>query len=704
MQKWKALQLAEDIWHQEFQNSDVDKSGFLDLSEYVLVLHRASESAKKTTPAAPGQEVPQNELLQARGFLPPGNTRYEEYLRMQETFVQITGDVTTNKPIPEEECVKLFVQHHPGLTFEQAIAGFKQYDLDGSKGLNLHEYVLLSDDMAKGVFSLDGPTAKAEEHQTEALVVLGYLPDAQGNHRLQLELTQFQHDFQNLDIDGTGTLTQQQFIAHAIQQWAITCDEASAMFLLHDKDRSGLLNLHEYILLRHDMVMQYGRSVHRPHAELRVVIDKRARFGLGAAPAGVWPGSLTDRKNAFVGLKEIAGSAQAGVVSKAHPKSAYGRNFDDFGAVTAGFASPYDWRGIVVTDVYRADGAFRIAKFVEDNARQLAFRTAGESHNFSHDWTIKIRDLFKDVPSDDLPVMLVTLASAAQKVIRSQSVMVRCSAPCKVIGSIHGQFRDLLLLFREFGFPSADGDIETCTYVFNGNYFGTQATASHQLEVIALLLALKVLYPSKIFLLRGDIDFEEGSDVFKQQLVDAQLGPQTEDVFTGIFDAVEWFPLSALLQDSVLVVHGGIGDGSWGLRELASIQRPIKVRGNPPNLLATVFQALTSNPALSDATTGFRKDGAKSNETEFGQDVTANFCRLNHIKMIIRSNEFNPTQSSAPGGVTFMHSGRIVNVFSARDFGPAHDSGTVNDGGMLLIVIDEAGHLRLRAKRLLRST
>ena len=68
------------------------------------------------------------------------------------------------------------------------------------------------------------------------------------------------------------------------------------------------------------------------------------------------------------------------------------------------------------------------------------------------------------------------------------------------------------------------------------------------------------------------------------------------------------------------------------------------------------------------------------------------------------SSRFNPTQSSAPGGVTFMHSGRIVNVFSARDFGPAHDSGTVNDGGMLLMVIDEAGHLRLRAKRLLRST
>ena len=53
-----------------------DKSGFLDLAEYVLVLHRAGEYANKHNPVAPGQEMPQNALLQERGFLPAGNARY----------------------------------------------------------------------------------------------------------------------------------------------------------------------------------------------------------------------------------------------------------------------------------------------------------------------------------------------------------------------------------------------------------------------------------------------------------------------------------------------------------------------------------------------------------------------------------------------------------------------------------------------------
>ena len=38
-----------------------------------------------------------------------------------------------------------------------------------------------------------------------------------------------------MDISGKGTLTQEEFIAHAIQQWAISCDEASAVFQRHDK-------------------------------------------------------------------------------------------------------------------------------------------------------------------------------------------------------------------------------------------------------------------------------------------------------------------------------------------------------------------------------------------------------------------------------------------------------------------------------------
>ena len=63
-------------------------------------------------------------------------------------------------------------------------------------------------------------------------------------------------------------------------------------------------------------------------------------------------------------------------------------------------------------------------------------------------------------------------------------------APCKVFGDVHGQLRDLLVLFGYFGFPNhRGGDIHTTNYVFNGDWVDR---GPHQLETIIVLFALKV--------------------------------------------------------------------------------------------------------------------------------------------------------------------------------------------------------------------
>ena len=60
--------------------------------------------------------------------------------------------------------------------------------------------------------------------------------------------------------------------------------------------------------------------------------------------------------------------------------------------------------------------------------------------------------------------------------------MVRVCAPAKVFGDLHGQLRDLLLLFAHHGFPShRGGDVEAVAYVFNGDFVDRGA---HQLEVL----------------------------------------------------------------------------------------------------------------------------------------------------------------------------------------------------------------------------
>ncbi|CAJ1383760.1 unnamed protein product [Effrenium voratum] len=102
------------------------------------------------------------------------------------------------------------------------------------------------------------------------------------------------------------------------------------------------------------------------------------------------------------------------------------------------------------------------------------------------------------------------LAKACSRQLSSYPSLVRVTAPAKVFGDIHGQFRDMLLLFSTFGRPfHCGGDIQTTSYVFNGDFVDRGA---HQLEVITLLFALHVVYPVQVFLVRGNHEFRDMSE------------------------------------------------------------------------------------------------------------------------------------------------------------------------------------------------
>ena len=69
------------------------------------------------------------------------------------------------------------------------------------------------------------------------------------------------------------------------------------------------------------------------------------------------------------------------------------------------------------------------------------------------------------------------------------------SAPVTLCGDIHGQFYDLLELFR------IGGEIPDTNYIFIGDYVDR---GYNSVETIEILMCYKIKYPSHVTLIRGN--------------------------------------------------------------------------------------------------------------------------------------------------------------------------------------------------------
>jgi protein phosphatase len=96
---------------------------------------------------------------------------------------------------------------------------------------------------------------------------------------------------------------------------------------------------------------------------------------------------------------------------------------------------------------------------------------------------------------------IISLVVQFEEILKSQPNILEVTAPVKVFGDIHGHFSSLLKFFDLWGTPDEKGDIECFDYLFLGNYVDR---GDYSLETICLLMALKVKYPSKIHLIRGN--------------------------------------------------------------------------------------------------------------------------------------------------------------------------------------------------------
>ena len=131
------------------------------------------------------------------------------------------------------------------------------------------------------------------------------------------------------------------------------------------------------------------------------------------------------------------------------------------------------------------------------------------------------------------------LCTAAKDIFIEESNIQTLYSPITICGDIHGQFYDLIELFK------VGGDCPRTNYLFMGDFVDR---GFYSVETFLLLLALKVRYPKRIHLIRGNHESRQITQVygFYDECLRKYGSVNVWRYTTDIFD---YLPLAAIIDE-----------------------------------------------------------------------------------------------------------------------------------------------------------
>ncbi|RKP08097.1 serine/threonine-protein phosphatase 4 catalytic subunit [Thamnocephalis sphaerospora] len=235
------------------------------------------------------------------------------------------------------------------------------------------------------------------------------------------------------------------------------------------------------------------------------------------------------------------------------------------------------------------------------------------------------------------------LCDKACEILIQESNVQRIDAPVTICGDIHGQFHDLIELFR------VGGECPETNYLFMGDFVDR---GFYSVETFLLLLALKVRYPDRITLIRGNHESRQITQVygFYDECM-RKFG--SVDVWRHCCDVFDYLTLAAVIDDRVLCVHGGLSPKITRLDQIHYIDRKQEVPHDGP-----MCDLLWSDPEdISGWASSPRGAGYL-----FGGDVAAMFLQVNDLHMIARAHQL------VMEGYKSMFDDTVVTVWSAPNY------------------------------------
>ena len=193
------------------------------------------------------------------------------------------------------------------------------------------------------------------------------------------------------------------------------------------------------------------------------------------------------------------------------------------------------------------------------------------------------------------------------------------------------------------------GECPDTNYLFLGDFVDR---GFYSVETFLLLLALKVRYPDRITLIRGNHESRQITQVygFYDECLKKFGSVNVWRYCTEIFD---YLSLSALIEDRVMCVHGGLSPSINTLDQIRSLDRKQEVPHD-----GAMCDLLWSDPediegwGLSPRGAGYL----------FGGNIVGQFTHVNRIDTIARAHQL------VMEGYKYMFDKQLVTVWSAPNY------------------------------------
>jgi len=248
------------------------------------------------------------------------------------------------------------------------------------------------------------------------------------------------------------------------------------------------------------------------------------------------------------------------------------------------------------------------------------------------------------------------ICNQARMLLLKQPMLLELESPIKVCGDIHGQYTDLLKIFKNCGYPPYTN------YLFLGDYVDR---GKNSIETMVLLLAYKIRYPENFFILRGNHESASINKIYG--FFDECKRRYSIRLYRTFNDCFNCLPVCAIISDKIFCCHGGISPNLTSLDQIRRIIRPCYVAdniGGKNRGSDILIDLLWSDPATpsNPGDKGKWLPNDRGISYIFDEVLLERFLKRFGLELVVRGHQV------VEDGYEFFANRQLVTVFSAPNY------------------------------------